>query len=203
MDLLRARLRVRSPDLLYFCQSTELRSATEAFPGEHAFWTIRIPASELYSGDLSGFQFSILFVRWVGQRLLRLLGQDKWLRGPSEKTPLQVLNLQPGESVRVKTWSEIAQTLDKKRRNRAMSISAEMMRCCGRKAKVRYRVDRVIDERSAKMRELAATVTLQDVGNDKTLSEECNCEGQFGDCPRGELIFWREIWLERVPGTSQ
>ena len=31
-----------------------------------------------------------------------------------------------------------------------------------------------------------------------SLGEECLCYGEPGDCPRGELMYWREIWLERV-----
>ena len=73
-----------------------------------------------------------------------------------------------------------------------------MMRYCGSEAQVRYRVDRIIDERTGRMRELSSTVTLQSAPPCQSKMEECPCEGQFGDCPRGELIFWREIWLERT-----
>jgi hypothetical protein len=27
---------------------------------------------------------------------------------------------------------------------------------------------------------------------------QCLCWNETGDCPRGELMYWREIWLERV-----
>ena len=48
------------------------------------------------------------------------------------------------------------------------------------------------------MREIADTVTLQNIGRCGSLGEECLCYGEPGDCPRGELMYWREIWLERV-----
>jgi len=78
-----------------------------------------------------------------------------------------------------------------------MHIGYEMMRCCGKQAEVRYRVDRIIDERTGIMLELADTVALQNM-RPQALVEECLCGGQLGDCPRGELMYWREIWLERV-----
>jgi hypothetical protein len=65
-------------------------------------------------------------------------------------------------------------------------------------AEVRYRVDRIIDERTGKMRELHDTVSLQNLQNNETLYDECLCYDELGDCPRGELMYWREIWLERA-----
>jgi hypothetical protein len=78
-----------------------------------------------------------------------------------------------------------------------MQIYYEMTRC-GRAAEVRYRVDRSINERTGVMREIADTVTLSSMRGYGTLGEECLCYGELGDCPRGELMYWREIWLERV-----
>ena len=82
--------------------------------------------------------------------------------------------------------------------NRGMGICYEMMRCCGHEAEVRHRVDRIIDEKTGTMREISDTVTLQNIGHREGLGEECLCYGQLGDCPRGGLMYWREIWLERV-----
>ena len=76
-----------------------------------------------------------------------------------------------------------------------MGVCYEMMKCCGREAKIRHRVDRIIDEKTGTMRELSNTVALQ---NMEGLDEQCLCHGQPGDCPRAGLMYWREIWLERV-----
>ena len=100
--------------------------------------------------------------------------------------------------MRVKSPAEIAATLDRIGRNRGMFICDEMLRCCGHEAAVRYRVDRIIDEQSGMMRKLSETVVLHNARRDPTLYEECLCYGEPGDCPRGELMYWREIWLERV-----
>ena len=108
------------------------------------------------------------------------------------------MDLKPGDVVRVKSRAQIVETLDHNSRNRGMSICYEMTRCCEGVAEVRYRVDRIIDERTGKMRELHDTVTLQNLRNNETLCDECLCQGELGDCPRGELMYWREIWLERA-----
>jgi hypothetical protein len=203
LEKLRARLKVKSDERHYFCQSTELYKATEAFPGRQKPWMVRIVLREIRSGDLSVSQFLRLFASWCGQRLWRAARGDRWLRGPHKRTPSESLGLKPGEVVRVKSRDQIVETLDLNRRNRGMGICYEMTRCCGDEAEVRYRVDRIIDEQTGTMRELTDTVTLQNVRHDETLGEECLCYNQLGDCPRGELMYWREIWLQRVNRSAK
>jgi len=130
--------------------------------------------------------------------LRRAVTGEPWFRGPHKRTPNESLNLQPGDLVRVKSRAQIVKTLDHNSHNRGLSIWYEMARCCEGVAEVRYRVDRIIDERTGKMRELHNTVTLQNLRNNETLCDECLCQGELGDCPRGELLYWREIWLERA-----
>jgi hypothetical protein len=197
-EQLRARLKVKSDESHYFCQSTELFDATESFPRRHRLWSFRIPYREIRSGDLTVGEVLRLSCRWFWLRLRRASGSDERLQGSLKRTPSESLGLEPGELVRVKSRAQIAATLDHLSRNRGMSVCAEMLRCCGREAEVRYRVDLLIDERTGAMRELTDTVTLQNIRPNEKLGEECLCQGQMGDCPRGELMYWREIWLERV-----
>jgi hypothetical protein len=159
---------------------------------------LRIVLREIRSRDLSVSAVARLFALWVWQRVRRAAAGDQWLRGPHKRTPSESLDLKPGEVVRVKSRARIVETLDQKRRNRGMGICYEVMRCCGGEAEVRYRVDRIIDERTGLMREISDTVALQNMRHDRTIGEECLCFDQLGDCPRGELMYWREIWLERV-----
>jgi hypothetical protein len=199
LDKLRANLKVKTDERHYFCQSTELHKSTEAFPPGERFWRARIALSEIRNGDLSMLRALQLFTRYLWQKALRrTLGCDSWLQGPHKRTPTQSLNLQPGALVRVKSQAQIVQTLDHRLSNRGLRLCYEMMRCCGREAEVRYRVDRLIDESSGVMREIADTVTLSSMRGCGSLGEECLCYGEPGDCPRGELMYWREIWLERV-----
>jgi hypothetical protein len=197
LNELRARLKVKSDENHYFCQSTELFKATEAFPAKHKFWRIPIVFREIRNGDRSVSEVLKLFVLWYWARLWRA-ATGPWFRGPHKRTPSESLDLKPGEVVRVKSRAQIVATLDNNSRNRGMSINYEMTRCCGGVAEVRYRVDRIIEERTGKMRELHDTVALQNLRNNETLCDECLCQGELGDCPRGELMYWREIWLERA-----
>lgn len=198
LEELRARLKVKSGENHYFCQSTELSKATEALTGRHKFWWVRIPFREIRNGDRSVSEVLKLFLLWCWQRLRRAATGEPWFRGPRKRTPSESLDLKPGDVVRVKNRARIVETLDHNSRNRGMSIWYEMTRCCEGVADVRYRVDRIIDERTGKMREIHDTVTLQNMRNNETLCDECLCQDQLGDCPRGELMYWREIWLERV-----
>jgi hypothetical protein len=104
-----------------------------------------------------------------------------------------------GEVVRIKSREEVVANLDGRRANRGMAVCAEMLRCCGAQATVRARLDRFIDEQTGEMREIRDTVSLCDMtGPGITGDSQCYCYGELGDCPRGEPMYWREAWLERV-----
>ena len=199
---LRAHLKVRADEHRYFCQSTELCKATEAFPGRRKPWMVRIAFREVRNGDRSLPEIAGLFVRWCWQMLRNAAAGEWFIRGTNTQTPVASLDLKAGEIVRVKSRDQIAETLGHNGRNRGMSISTEMTRCCGGEAEVRHRVDRIIVEKTGKMRELQNTVMLRDLRGNPSLCEECLCADAMGDCPRGELMYWREIWLERVKGGA-
>jgi hypothetical protein len=200
---LRERLKVREDADRYFCQSTQLLAATEAFPGKKKPWLVWIGIREVWHGDLAARTVAVQFLRWSWMLVRRVFGDDASLRGSNTRTPTLALHLQPGEIVRVKSRDEIAQTLDHHARNRGMGIGEEMTKFCGREAEVRSRVDRIIEEKTGKMRALEHTVMLRNLRGDPSACEECLCAAQIGDCPRGELMYWREIWLERVSDTRQ
>jgi hypothetical protein len=107
-----------------------------------------------------------------------------------QKTPHAVLDLQPGELVRIKSKCEIVGTLNAQFKNRGLWFDTEMTRFCGGKYRVLARVNRQIEERSGKM--LIFTnpcITLEGV----TAPGECH-----ELAPLDERIYWRELWLERV-----
>jgi hypothetical protein len=92
--------------------------------------------------------------------------------------------------VRVKRKEEIVKTLDTNNRNRGMMFDSEMLKYCGRQARVLRRVERIIDERTGKMLHL---------GNPCIILEDVVCTSDYHRlCPRGIYPYWREIWLERV-----
>src|SRR6266540_4044658 len=81
-------------------------------------------------------------------------------------------------------------TVDANNRNRGMSFDAEMLKYCGRQARVLRRVDRIIDEPSGRMMRLK---------NPCIILEDVICtSGVHRLCPRAIYPYWREIWLQRV-----
>lgn len=199
LDELRFRLKTKSDQKHYFCQSTQLFKATEGFPGRKKPWRVRIVLREIRNGDRSVPEIVRLFVLWFWQHAMVA---KRWLRGPHKQTPTASLGLKPGDAVRIKSRDQIVATLDYKRRNKGMSICYEMTRYCGEHAEVRDRLDRMIDEKTGRMREVRDTVLLHNVRPRRMMlrGRECLCEDKLGDCPRGELMYWREIWLERANG---
>jgi hypothetical protein len=184
----------------FACQATELRrAAPERIPS----WDARQYLQDVRSGN-AGALATIRTVsvglfneyqdlsRRILPRPLRIRDGRRYpfIEGALEKTPVETLGLQPGELVRVKGMEEIVKTLDTDNANRGMSFDGEMVRYCGREARVLRRVERIIDEKSGRMlRFRNPCIVLEDV----------TCTGAYHrQCPRGIYPYWREIWLERV-----
>jgi hypothetical protein len=112
------------------------------------------------------------------------------LQASSQVTPHALLDLQPGELVRIKSKQEIEQTLDAQFKNRGLFFDKEMTRFCGGTYRVLARVNRQIDERSGKM------MTFK---NPCIALEGVTATGEYSEfAPLDERIYWREIWLERI-----
>ncbi len=106
----------------------------------------------------------------------------------------ETLNLRPGELVEVKALEEILATLDGNRRNKGLLWMTGMSRYCGRRYRVRRRVERIMLESNGELRNMKNTVLLEDV----------MCDGvAFGGCDRSCFHFWREAWLRRVSQAEQ
>ena len=109
------------------------------------------------------------------------------LRG---RTPVESLNLQPGELVRVKSKEAIEQTLDQHNRNRGLLFDGVMSKYCGQTARVRARVTKIVNE---------DTGTMTHFKTEAIMLEGMVCTGDYMQfCPRNIYDYWREIWLERV-----
>jgi hypothetical protein len=107
---------------------------------------------------------------------------------PRVCSPVEALNLQPGEMVRVKSESEILATLDSCGRGQGLAWMPCMSQHCGQEYRVYKRVEKLILESTGEIRKARNTVLLEGV----------ICEGIYG-CSRSCFPFWREVWLERVP----
>ena len=220
-DVVRATRAAGSDDAdpTYVCQATRLPDYTTLLP----WWDIRQYAEDYTSGnvDLRTIAEGALYVGFFGltklgqrfrgkQTLIKLYDRFQSLRGgvpfprregrvpPGKKTPTEVLGLQPGDLVRVKSFEQIRDTLDGANKNRGLFFDAEEVPYCGQVHRVRSRVNRIVDERTGKLiKVLGNTVILEQVW----------CKGHYSDrrmfCPRAIYSFWRETWLERVDPSSQ
>ena len=184
----------------YACQATDLlRAAPERIPA----WDAKQYLQDVRSGNAG----AMAMIRTLGiglfneyqdasrrlvPRPLRIRAGRRYpfIEGRLQKTPEQTVGLQPGERVRVKRREEIVATLDANNANRGMSFDGEMLRYCGREARVLRRVERIIDEKNGRMLQLKnPCIVLDDV----------TCTGAYHrQCPRGIYPYWREVWLERV-----
>lgn len=110
-----------------------------------------------------------------------------------QSTPVETLNLQPGELVRIKSYGEILGTLNTGNRNRGLFFDAEEVPYCGGTYRVLRRVERIINERTGHMREMKTPCIVLDGVVCQSRYSECRLF-----CPRSIFAYWREIWLERV-----
>ena len=172
----------------YICQSSELPKATYRL----GIWgNARSYFYDLRFKNLSFRDFLKTIYIYVDTKLRtrppnELCGT---LLGEQQKTPVESLNLQPGEWVEVKSPEEIKATLDSLGRNRGLLYTKELLEFCGKRYRVLERLDKAINEKDGMMLSLKNTVKL-----DGAL---CNGMCRRG-CERNGYNYWREIWLKRV-----
>lgn len=194
----------------YSCQATKLPYATTQLD----WWEPRQYIEDYTSGNVSlwriisgGAYFAFLSVTKVigGPTLRRLYDKFYWLwRGSpfprktgtiphGQSTPVQSLDLQAGELVQIKPYDEILKTLDTGSRNRGLYFDAEEVPYCGGTYRVLRRVEKIVNERTGKMREMKTPCVILDTVICDSRYSECRLF-----CPRSIYAYWREIWLERV-----
>lgn len=171
----------------FFCQSTELARATSDYPPGR----LRNDLHDLWVGEMTFGRF--LFLYWIAvvNRIWLLLYGRRFhdIAGSQTKTSAGDLNLGAGEWVEVRSRKEIEATLDAQGCNQGLRFEPEMVRYCGRRYRVAGPVRTIIAEETGQMVKLGHTVILEGVA----------CQGIcLQNCPRANLLYWREIWLKRV-----
>jgi hypothetical protein len=107
-----------------------------------------------------------------------------------ECPPSGQLDLQPGDLVRIKSRDEIVATLEKDLFHRGLSFDGEMAKYCGRTARVKARVNRLIDEKTGK---------LIEIKSDCIILDGVVCTSDYHRlCTRAIYSYWRELWLEKI-----
>jgi hypothetical protein len=181
---------------LYRCQATELFNATKRL----RVFDPTVYIGQYTSGNVALDRFLRVMSRAVVEEPKRKLGlmPEVFLAGTQTKAPPEVpLNLKPGEWVRVKEPAEIAKTLTPGGRNRGLWFDREMLTYCGKTLRVRQRVNRFVDDQNGKMVALKTDAVTLDGA---TCTGDVSMRRWF--CPRLIYLYWRESWLERVPGPS-
>jgi hypothetical protein len=187
-------------DRVYQCQATALDDVAarlsarqlDQYVGDMRNWGLKKVVRGLLVALFNKFQL-------VNRRLLprvTLFGGGRnypFVSGELEKgqTPSERLDLQPGELVRIKSKDEIVKTLDRSNHNRGLSFDVEMVRYCGRTARVLGRVERLIDEKTGKMIQINSDCIVLD-------GVVCRADYRNRFCTRSIYPYWREIWLERI-----
>ena len=193
-------------ETLYSCQAMDVRK----FTSHMSFWDPRQYIRDLRSGNLASglagdsrahraLDMALAVVRLLHAVLIgffnevqerRQRGRYPFIEGMVAKTPVEILNLQPGELVEVRSKEEIMATLDKDQRNRGLWFDSEMLPYCGGIYRVLRRVHHIIDEKTGKMIDMKyPCIVLEGVV----------CQSDFHRlCPRAIYPYWRENWLKRA-----
>ena len=190
IDKLKHRVRSTTADgrQRYSCQATEQLKFSTHLP----WWDLRQYTRDFLSGNASLRLMLWSFLVFLFNRIQRYRGGSRFpdTHGTQTKSPKQLLDLQPGELVQIKSMDEIHQTLHVDEHNRGLTFDKEMVKFCGRQARVLRRVDKIIDEKTGQMIRLKG---------DCIILEGVACDGDYRRfCPRGIYPYWREIWLTRV-----
>jgi hypothetical protein len=192
MDQLRARLKVSTDPKTYYCQASELSKATHCLSRREKW---RRYLSGLRAGNFTALQMARSIGIWLFWLKFRRRFLGVYARGRNESTPEESLNLQPGEWVEVKSMQSIIETLNERGDNRGLHFSEDMRVWCGRRCRVKGRLDKIIVDGTGQIRQLRNTVCLE--------RSTCGCSymgSGMGGCSRCELTYWREIWLRRCEG---
>ena len=182
-ELLKNTLKVVGSNGKYFCQATQLASATKFIPYPRSL-------KKLITATIKGNVKFSSAVSSIINSPLRKIKSAGLFKGSLKKTPSESLNLQPGEVVEVKSYEEILKTLDDRGCNRGLAFYFGMKEHCGKRYKVRNRIEKMINEVTGEMKEVRNSVILEDV--------ICEYEYRFLGCPRQRFHIWREIWLKKV-----
>ena len=157
----------------YVCQATQLPEFTEPLP----WWNISQYIEDITSGNVTVFRAfrGLIYAGFynlsqagigLGRPLRRIYDEIKAAYGGlpfpryngtipvGQTTPTLILDLQPGEMVRVKSYLEILKTLDTDGRNHGLLFDAEMVPYCGGVYRIRGRVNNYIEEKTGVIRTL-------------------------------------------------
>lgn len=208
---------VSGDDVTYVCQATQVAAATAPLK----WWDLRQYVEDYRSGNagigrmLAALTFSAYHnlsnlglgvgegMRWLYDRFQKLIGGSPYPWRPGRipkggRTPTVSKGIQEGDFVRIKSYKEILETLDEDWRNRGLYFDAEMVPFTNGTYRVRTRVDKIIHEKTGKMLQFKSPALILD---------DVVCAARYAACrklcPRGYFMYWREIWVDKVPAPAE
>ena len=191
---------------VFACQATNVPEYTSHM----SFWDPRQYIRDLKSGNLDSglagsskghrlLEFVLAVSRVLQASIIGFFNEVQarrqgarypFIEGMASKTPVEILNLQPGELVEVRCKEDIIATLDKTQKNRGLWFDSEMLPYCGGIYRVLRRVHRIIDEKTRKMVVMKYPCIIL---------EGVVCKSDYHRlCPRAIYPYWRESWLKRA-----
>lgn len=200
-------------EVRYTCQATQLMVATKPLK----LWNLGQYVEAIRSGNnsITTVLKALVYVsyyygtlarsprlgapsRWFYDRFQSVWGGTAFPRkagaiASGQPHPRLDLELQPGDLVRVKSYADILQTIDKGAANRGLTFDAELVPYCGKVFRVRTRIERFVDEKTGRMRRMKTPAVILDGVYCQSLYS-----GQRILCPRAVFLWWREIWLEKL-----
>jgi hypothetical protein len=189
---------------LFSCQATELTRASKGFL---PWWDPSQYVQDIASGNSTPWRVIRALLVGLFNRFQRanerLLPRFCLIHGckrypfiegsaTSESAGPAPLDLQPGEIVEIKSKEEIFATVDENDETQGLRFDGEMLKYCGRRARVLRRMEKIIDEKTGRM------LTIK---KDTVILDGVICRGDYHrSCPRAIYPYWREAWLRRVEG---
>ena len=188
-------------ETLYSCQATELKRASKGFL---PWWEPSQYVQDVTSGNSTPGRVARALLVGLFNRFqhanARFLPRHRLIRGgkrypfiegtAANGTPSASLDLRPGEMVEIKSKEEIFATLDEDDKTQGLRFDSEMLKYCGRRARVLRRIEKIIDEKTGRM------LTIR---KDCVILDGVICTGDYHrSCPRAIYPYWREAWLRRV-----
>ncbi len=188
-------------ETLYSCQATELKRASKGFL---PWWEPSQYVQDVTSGNSTPGRVARALLVGLFNRFqhanARFLPRHRLIRGgkrypfiegtAANGAPSATLDLRPGEIVEIKSKEEIFATLDEDDKTQGLRFDSEMLKYCGRRARVLRRIEKIIDEKTGRM------LTIR---KDCVILDGVICTGDYHrSCPRAIYPYWREAWLRRV-----
>jgi hypothetical protein len=178
---------------VFSCQATRVHEFSTPLP----WWDLRQYVRDILTRNVSLREFfrGLYIGAFNKVQHARSRSQFRTIAGTNKKTPQAVLNLAPGDLVRIKPSQEISQTLDPRSKNGGLSFRPVMVPYCGGEYRVVRRVNRIISPDTGKMLRLGGNCVILD---------GVVCTGDVRRfCPRMVYTYWRDIWLTRVDAAAK